>query len=56
MITLKDEWSVVDKWWTDDPERRNYVEVDWDGRIFVFVQSLPDPTWRIKKDEKNLKG
>lgn len=40
-----EEWAVIDKWWTDDPERRNYRRVVVSGREYdeVFV----DGEWRL---------
>ena len=27
VTTVREEWRVVDRWWTDDPVRRRYFEV-----------------------------
>lgn len=47
MVTVLDEWAVVDRWWTDDPLRIEYVEVDWDGRKLHFKKTSHDKVWRI---------
>ena len=48
-VKLLDEWRIVDKWWTEQPIDREYVEVKWeDGRVLVFVKEpAVDPVWRI---------
>ena len=27
VVLLRDEWRVVDRWWTEDPVQRRYFEV-----------------------------
>lgn len=52
MITILEEWQVLDRWWTDSPVNREYIEVLWDGHKIVFVRTVPDEVWRIWKSGK----
>jgi len=46
-IEILDEWSVVDRWWTLDPLRCEFLHVDWLGRALTFFRQAPDKVWRI---------
>lgn len=50
--TILEEWQVIDRWWTDSPINREYIEVLWDDRKIVFVRTVPDEVWRIWKSGK----
>jgi hypothetical protein len=49
-VTVSEMWTVIDKWWLPKDEQllREYADVDWNGRRFVFAREAPDTTWRIK--------
>jgi hypothetical protein len=51
MIEILEEWSIVDRWWSVTPTRKEFVEVLWDNRKLVFVREPPDKVWRIWKSE-----
>jgi hypothetical protein len=51
-ITILEAWQVFDKWWTDSPVDREFIEVLWDDRKIVFVRTVPDKVWRIWKSGK----
>lgn len=44
-----EEWAVIDKWWTKEPIRISYVEVNWNGRRITFRKHSPETIWRIIK-------
>lgn len=47
-VVVREEWSVVDRWWTDEPVRYEYVTVTWsDGRRYVFKRTDGETTWRF---------
>jgi hypothetical protein len=48
-VTVLEMWSIADKWWLPKDEQilREYAEVEWYGRRFVFVRKVPDKIWRI---------
>lgn len=52
MIIVLDSWRVLDKWWLSESEHRSreYVEVDWDGRLLIFVRTTGDIVWRIQRN------
>jgi hypothetical protein len=48
-VTLvREEWRVVDRWWTEEPVRRSYFEVVLDnGRnVVVFRDELSGKWYR----------
>lgn len=47
MITILEEWRVVDRWWTPYPHYGFYLEVLWEGRKIIFKQTKDDKVWRI---------
>lgn len=47
MITVAEEWCVIDKWWTPIPDRTWYAEVLWNGREIMFKRTTSDKVWRI---------
>jgi hypothetical protein len=49
MIEILDVWSVIDRWWTDTPQKREFAEVLWGDRKLIFMRELPDKVWRIRK-------
>jgi hypothetical protein len=55
MITVLEQWKIIDNWWKNWDERINdhWAEVDWEGRKILFRRREPDPVWRIFKP--NLK-
>jgi hypothetical protein len=42
VAALREEWRVVDRWWTEEPVRRRYFEVVLEtGRnVVVFLDEL----------------
>ena len=43
---LREEWSVVDRWWTDEPVRRRYFEVLLEtGRNVVVFRDENSGRW-----------
>ncbi|MET0786574.1 MAG: hypothetical protein ABWY25_07710, partial [Paenisporosarcina sp.] len=48
-VTILDTWSIIDKWWRPKEEwiYREYADVEWNGRNFIFVREAPDKIWRI---------
>jgi hypothetical protein len=51
-IIILEAWQVIDKWWSDSPVDKEFVEVLWDDRKIVFVRTVPDKVWRIWKSGK----
>ena len=49
-IVVLEEWSVVNKWWTDYPSRTDYAVVSFMGRKVTFKRVGIDPVWRIVED------
>jgi Cdc6-like AAA superfamily ATPase len=45
---VREEWRVVDRWWTEKPVRRHYFEVVLEnGRnVVVFLDELDDRWYR----------
>ena len=35
-------WQMIDRWWTSDPVKREFVVADWYGRPLVFVREEGD--------------
>jgi hypothetical protein len=48
-VTVIETWSMIDKWWRpeDEQDLREYADVEWYGRRFIFVRKIPDKIWRI---------
>ena len=48
VASVREEWRVVDRWWTEKPVRRHYFEVVLEnGRnIVVFLDELDDRWYR----------
>lgn len=38
VLSVVDEWRVVDRWWTDSPIDRTYIEVELEDldRIYLY--------------------
>ena len=46
VIAHRDEWQVADRWWTEEPVRRNYYEVVLEtGRNVVVFRDEASGTW-----------
>jgi hypothetical protein len=46
VATVREEWRVVDRWWTEEPVRRRYFEVVLEtGRNVVVFRDEPTGTW-----------
>ena len=46
VIAHRDEWHVADRWWTEEPVRRNYYEVVLEtGRNVVVFRDEASGTW-----------
>lgn len=52
VVKVRDEWSVIDRWWTDDPIRREYREVELDNRAAVVLVRRPDGAWDVVEELK----
>lgn len=52
-VIVNERWTIIDKWWLaeDKQIRREYADVEWDGRRLIFVREAPDTIWRITKYE-----
>ena len=48
VAAVREEWRVVDRWWTEDPVRRRYFELVLDtGRnVVVFCDELSGKWYR----------
>jgi hypothetical protein len=48
VVSVREEWRVVDRWWTEEPVRRRYFEVVLDnGRnVVVFRDELTGKWYR----------
>jgi hypothetical protein len=48
VASVREEWRVVDRWWTEHPVRRHYFEVVLEtGRnVVVFCDELDDRWYR----------
>jgi hypothetical protein len=48
VASVREEWRVVDRWWTEQPVRRRYFEVVLEsGRnVVVFLDELGDRWYR----------
>ena len=48
VVAVREEWRVVDRWWTEEPVRRRYFEVVLDtGRnVVVFRDELTGKWYR----------
>jgi hypothetical protein len=43
---VRDEWHVADRWWTEEPVRRNYYEVVLEtGRNVVVFRDEASGKW-----------
>jgi len=49
-VIVRDRWIIHDNWWLPKEKqiRREYADVDWNGRRIVFAQEGSDTVWRIK--------
>ena len=49
-VTVHESWSISDNWWLPKEQqiRREYADVDWNGRRLIFAREGSDTTWRIK--------
>lgn len=48
--TVREDWVVEDRWWTDRPLRRRYFElVLEDGRNTVVFHDLTTDTWLTQR-------
>jgi hypothetical protein len=46
VATVREEWRVVDRWWTEEPVRRRYFEVVLEtGRNVVVFRDEPTGKW-----------
>ena len=46
VVSLREEWRVVDRWWTERPVRRSYFEVVLEsGRNVVVFRDELDGQW-----------
>jgi hypothetical protein len=46
VLVLREEWHVVDRWWTEDPVRRRYYEVVLEsGQNTVVFHDEERGTW-----------
>jgi hypothetical protein len=46
VVSLREEWRVVDRWWTERPVRRRYFEVVLEsGRNVVVFLDEPADRW-----------
>ena len=46
VVSLREEWRVVDRWWTEKPVRRRYFEVVLEsGRNVVVFRDEQDGRW-----------
>jgi hypothetical protein len=46
VVSLREEWRVVDRWWTERPVRRRYFEVVLEsGRNVVVFRDEQDGRW-----------
>jgi hypothetical protein len=48
VVSVREEWRVVDRWWTEQPVRRRYFEVVLEsGRnVVVFLDELGERWYR----------
>lgn len=51
MIEIVETWTVVDRWWTESPERRTFAVVRIDGAEYVkpvcVVYDFVSEKWSI---------
>lgn len=46
VVSVREEWRVVDRWWTEKPVRRRYFEVVLEsGRNVVVFLDEPTGQW-----------
>jgi hypothetical protein len=46
VVSVREEWRVVDRWWTEKPVRRRYFEVVLEsGRNVVVFLDEPAERW-----------
>jgi hypothetical protein len=49
--SVLEDWLVEDRWWTDRPVRRRYLELVLDdGRCVVLFRELTGGRWFIQRD------
>lgn len=49
-VVILETWGIIDKWWTDDPVRDDYVDAYFMGRRNTFKKSKDETIWRIVAD------
>jgi hypothetical protein len=42
-----EEWSIVDRWWTGEPDRHEYKVVQWGANRLLFRRDEGDPVWHL---------
>ncbi|MGH3019735.1 MAG: hypothetical protein ACRDNR_06180 [Gaiellaceae bacterium] len=46
VVSVREEWRVIDRWWTEKPVRRRYFEVVLEsGRNVVVFRDELDGRW-----------
>lgn len=46
VLSVRDEWLIQDRWWTDQPVERHYFEVLVDpGRVVTVFHDLREDEW-----------
>jgi hypothetical protein len=57
VITIRDEWIVQDRWWTDRPVERHFFELVVEpGRVVTTFRDLRDREWYVYGPGNNLHG
>jgi hypothetical protein len=49
-MKIEDEWTVIDRWWTDDPVRRHFAVVSVLGKRACVVYDLKNQEWSIENE------
>jgi hypothetical protein len=50
VMTVREDWVVEDRWWTERPLRRRYFEVVLeDGRCAVVFRDLVGGSWAAQR-------
>ena len=44
-VTINEEWTAIDRWWTEFPIVRKFRDVTRNGVKLVEVREEPDGTW-----------
>jgi len=45
---IHEEWRVIDKWWTDDPDITEYREITLQTGQRVVQKRKPDEEWKTR--------